>query len=82
MSLQPGPVPPRHQPTAALLLLSGLRHQTVGPALQSVCVCSAEPLQRCHLSQLQLRRRHHDQVLPAKMDEAAELWLLCGFQMF
>lgn len=61
-SLQPGPVPPGHQQAAALLLLSGLWHSAVGPALQSVCVCAAEPLQRRHLPQLQPRRWHHGQV--------------------
>lgn len=81
---QPGPVPPRHQPPAALLLLPGLRHQAVGPAHQRVCVRPAEPLQRRHLSGLQPRRQHHDQVLllPADTDKPPALIAVCFSRVF
>lgn len=81
---QPGPVPPRHQPPAALLLLPGLWHQAVGPPHQRVCVRPAEPLQRRHLSGLQPRRQHHDQVLllPADTDKPPALNAVCFSNVF
>lgn len=48
--VQFGPVPPKYRPAAAFLFLFGLWHPDMGPALQPVCVCPAEPLQCCDIS--------------------------------
>ena len=59
---QPGSIPPRPEPSAAVLLLRGLQHPAVGPALQPVPLCAPEPLQRRHLACLHHQRGHHGQV--------------------
>lgn len=52
----------RHQSTAALLFLHGVRNPCLGPAHQQVCLCSGEPLQRSHIAGLFSRWPHSDQV--------------------